>query len=142
MKFILGLAAVAAAFLIILPVAAAGGPKLATIALDQPEPISGSVTFTVMQANYHNPYLLWVVNKCFLAGVLVNAEYHAVVWNASEATGGAGPFEIGGVHVGQDDIPVPWVSDSCTAYVWKFPASETPERYHGDDVAVSFAVGS
>jgi hypothetical protein len=55
---------------------------------------------------------LWVANKCSQDGVLVYAEYLPV----SDSL--AGPFLLswgGGTA-------------SCTAYVWKFPASETPLR--------------
>ena len=118
----------------------AGGPKAASIAISEQD--ATSVTFTVTQQNYKNQYLLWVANKCSLGGVLVNAEYQAVVWQSGEAVGSAGPFETSGVHVGSDLIPVPWASDSCTAYVWEYPASQTPEKYHDDDVAVTFVVSS
>ena len=102
----------------------AGGPKSASITIAEQD--ATSVTFTVTQANYRNPYLLWVANKCYLNGELVNAEYQGVQWAAGEATGTAGPFATSG--------------DSCTAYVWEFPASETPERVRGADVALDFVV--
>jgi hypothetical protein len=128
MKLVLGLAAALAAILIVLPVGAAGGPKHTTIALDQPAPVAGDlVTFTVTQTNYANPYLLWVATKCSAAGTLVSAEYRPVQWNGDVSIGTTATFAAAG--------------DSCTAYVWEFPASETPERYHGRDVAVSYAVG-
>ena len=105
----------------------AGGPKQATIAVTQG---AGTATFTVTQENYGNPYLLWVANKCFENGNQVTAEYQPVVWNGDVGT--AGPFDTDG----SPDFAI----DSCTAYVWEFPASETPERVKGNDVAVTYAV--
>ena len=110
----------------------AGGPATATISLDQAEPVVGSATFTVTQVNYKNPYLLWVAVKCSGAGVFT-AEYLAVQWNADASMGTAGPFDV----TGTEDGPV----TSCTAYVWQFPSSETPEGHGQDQVLITFAVG-
>lgn len=131
MKLVLILAAVVAGLAIV--AVQAGGPKSATIALD--EPVVGSATFTVTQANYANPYKLWVANKCTDGADVHTAEYLPVQWNADASMGTAGPFDV----TGTEDGPV----TSCTAYVWQFPSSETPERagHPPQDVAVTYAVG-
>lgn len=126
-------AGLALALLVVVPVFAVGGLS-ATIALDQTPPVSGDVTYSVTVHDARNPYVLWVGQRCYLAGELVDAQYQGVQWtsvtqakgNKSDGVGFAGPFETSGIHRGSGTEPgevieTPWSSDQCEAWVWVYP---------------------
>ena len=70
-----------------------------------------------------NIFNLWVANQVFQMGVRVAAEYLPVQWvNGESEEGIAGLFTLGPTTM--------WPGGAAqgTAYVWRFPASETPIR--------------
>jgi hypothetical protein len=121
------LAGLALALLIVAPVSA--GPASATIALTEPEPVSGDVTYAVTEENARNPYELWVAQRCFLNGDLVDVQYQGVQWTSvveghgrhNSGEGFAGPFQTSGIHEGSGGVNTPWSSDRCEAWVWDWP---------------------
>jgi hypothetical protein len=120
MKVIL-LAAVAA-ILIVLPVSAQ--PQKASIAIDSQS--AADVVYAVSLntgpgPKVKNPYSVWVAQKCYLNGELVDAQYLPL----DVPSGLAGTFVTSGVHVGSEG-ETPWTSDTCSAYAWEFPDSEDP----------------
>jgi hypothetical protein len=120
------LAGLAFALLITAPVSA--GPASATIALTEPEPVSGDVIYAVTEEDARNPYELWVAQRCFLGSDLVDVQYQAVQWTSvveghgrhNSGEGFAGPFQTSGIHHGSEG-DTPWSSDRCEAYVWDWP---------------------
>lgn len=113
----------------------AGGPKHATIALDQTAPSWGDIiTFTVTSENYA-PGVLWTAVKCYQNGDLVAAGYQPVGNGYTLSA-----VDLGGSLTFADPGPDLAASADCTGYVWEFPNTEPPEKYHGQDVAVSFTV--
>ena len=115
-------------------VAATGqGHASATIALTEPEPVSGDVTYDVTTAHATNPYDLWVRQVCFLGNVGVDVQDQGVQWtnttpakgNKFDGTGTAGPFQTSGIHHGSNGDTA-WSSDRCEAYVWEWPDWPNP----------------
>ena len=114
----------AATLVLALPAAGKGGGRL-SVSLSMGSRIAagagaGSTTLNVTMSGgkANEAYTLWVANKCYDAsGQLISAEYLPVTWaqqTAYPTNGSAGPFTTSG--------------SSCWAYVWQFPASETPMR--------------
>jgi len=78
-------------------------------------PVAGSFAITVSGGKANDAYSIWVAQKCYASGVVVSAVYLPVVWDQQTtfpSTGSAGPFAANGT--------------TCTAYTWKYPASQTP----------------
>lgn len=104
------------------------GPASATIALTEPQPVSGDVTYAVTETNMANPYDGWVRQVCYLGADVVDDADQGVIWDSivyghghqSQGTGHV-TFQTSGTHFG-----VPWTSDRCEAYVWDWPDWPAP----------------
>lgn len=111
------------------------GPKTVTIDLDQTDPsFGGTITFTVTQENYPAG-VLWTAVKCFQDGALVAAAYKPVGQGYTFSA-----IPSGGDLVYADPPPDESQPMNCTAYVWEFPNTESPERNKGKDVTITFEV--
>jgi hypothetical protein len=123
------LAVLAALLLSAVPVRAGG-----TSATISAEVIGDTVTYHVTVTNVRNPYDVWIGQRCYLAGELVDTQYQGATWttvtvgkgNKSDASGSTGGFTTSGIHTGSTDVPgetidVPWSSDHCEAWVWLWP---------------------
>ena len=94
---------------------------------ENPNTIYDTVSFSVSRdivKKKSDLYSLWVGNKCYVGGNLVSTEYQGVQWPIS-GDGYAGLFSLNSSRGAE-----------CTAYVWKFPSSETPLK----DASVTYNV--
>ena len=130
-------AAAAAVLLFAAPVSATA--LSATIAVGSVG--GGQATYDVTVHNASNPYLLWVGQRCYLAGDVVDIQHQGVQWtvtpakgNKSDGIGFAGPFETAGIHHGSAG-DTSWTSDECEAWVWVWPDLDPVSN------VVSFTVG-